>query len=51
MHLRPDVLPYLCRRCPSHTLLEWLAAVPYIGLLMPKVPYFIFIGAREGAVN
>ena len=29
------------------TLLERLAKVPYVGLVMPKVPYYIFVGSRD----
>jgi len=47
VHLRSDQLPYLCRRCPNHTLHERLAKVPYVGLVMPKVPYHIFVGGAD----
>ena len=41
-----DHVPYLRRICPSHTLHERLANVPYVGLVMPQVPYYIYLGAR-----
>ena len=44
--LSADHVPYLRRIFPSHTLLERLAKVPYVGLVMPKVPYYIFVGSR-----
>ena len=31
----------------ANTLSECLAQVPYVGLLMPKVPYCIFVGGPE----
>ena len=44
--LSADHVPYLRRIFPSHTLLERLAKVPYVGLVMPNVPYYIFVGSR-----
>ena len=44
--LSADHVPYLRRICPSHTVQERLAKVPYVGLVMPQVPYYIYVGAR-----
>ena len=45
--LSADHVPYLRRICPSHTLHERQAKVPYVGLVMPNVPYYIFVGDRR----
>ena len=42
--LSSDHVPYLRRRFPIHVLHERLAQVPYVGRLMPPVPYYIFVG-------
>lgn len=49
--LHDDLVPYLCRRCPNYTLSECLAKVPYVGLLMPKVPYCIFVGGPDESLS
>ena len=50
VHLRDDELPYLLRRCPSNpSVVEGVSQVPYIGWVMPKVPYFTFVSSPEEA--
>ena len=44
VHLSADHVPYLHNAFGKELCKELLADVPYIGMLMPKVPYYIFIG-------
>lgn len=47
VNLNRDHLPYLLRKFTSVQCIEGLASVPYIGRLLPKVPYYRFIGRLE----
>lgn len=44
IRMTSDHLPFLKRRFEQRELYEGLSQVPYIGLFLPKVPYFRFIG-------
>ena len=47
VRLNPDHLPFLQRKCHQLQLDESGSAVPYIGLLLPKVPCYRFIGSPK----
>ncbi|KOO22652.1 methyltransferase type 11 domain protein [Chrysochromulina tobinii] len=47
VRLNMDHVPYLLRKFQKVAVVEGLAQVPYIGWLLPKVPYYRFIGKLE----
>ena len=47
VRLNPDHLPFLQRKCDQLQLDENGSAVPYIGLVLPKVPCYRFIGTPK----
>ena len=47
VRLSDDHLPYLASRFDQASLHECLAPVPYIGAIMPRVPYYRFVGTRR----
>ena len=49
VRLNPDHLPYLQRKCSQIQLDETSSWVPYIGLVLPKVPCYRFIGTPKVA--
>lgn len=44
VRLNMDHVPYLMRKFEKVQCIEDLASVPYIGLILPKVPFYRFIG-------
>lgn len=51
VRLNPDHLPYLQRKCSQIQLDETSSWVPYIGLVLPKVPCYRFIGSPKPAAG
>ena len=47
VNLNPDHVPYIQSRFATETLREETAPVPYIGLIMPEVPIYSFIGQAK----
>lgn len=45
VNLSPDHLPYLLSKLQSLELSESAAGLPYLGLLLPPVPYYVFVGS------
>lgn len=49
VRLSDDHVPYLLSRFERLGLHEELATVPYVGLLLPRVPYYRFVGRQRAA--
>jgi len=47
VNLNPNHLPYLKYKFTERTRNEKSASVPYIGLFLPNVPIYIFVGDRK----
>ena len=51
VHLSADHLPYLHASYTKLRCSELQSQVPYIGWIMPKVPYYIFVGTPATIVS
>jgi len=49
VRLSSDHVPYLMRAFKQEQLVERSAPLPYIGMVLPQVPYYTFIGSRRSA--
>ena len=47
VRLSPDHLPFLMHTFERQQLEERTAPLPYIGLVLPGVPHYIFIGSKR----
>ncbi len=51
VRLSADHLPYLLSKVEPMELVEAAAPLPYLGLLLPPVPYYYLVGVPRGAVR